>query len=137
MPIRWTVLKYAERHLTTHHRIPPGLAFMLTYVLWADQKYSDSQPRIPAGSPDGGQWTSGDGGGATTIAPFNGQSQFSIADVTYICTLSGKSIFTDKYGNFSWAATYDCFGGQEIRIEGLGAIVPGFVPDPYFGQLGD
>lgn len=27
------------------------------------QKYDDDQPRVPAGSPDGGQWTSGGGGG--------------------------------------------------------------------------
>jgi hypothetical protein len=27
-----------------------------------DRKYSPSQPRVPAGNPDGGQWTSGDGG---------------------------------------------------------------------------
>ncbi|MGB9364688.1 MAG: hypothetical protein WCE79_01610 [Xanthobacteraceae bacterium] len=26
------------------------------------QKYSPNQPRVPAGNPDGGQWTSGDGG---------------------------------------------------------------------------
>lgn len=26
-------------------------------------RYSPSQPRVPAGSPDGGQWTSGGGGG--------------------------------------------------------------------------
>src|SRR4051794_41128117 len=28
--------------------------------LWCfEQKYSPSQPRVPAGDPDGGQWTSG------------------------------------------------------------------------------
>jgi len=26
-------------------------------------KYSADQPRVPSGNPDGGQWTSGDGGG--------------------------------------------------------------------------
>jgi hypothetical protein len=62
MPIRWIVLKYAERHLKTHRHIPPDMAFMLVYLMWAERKYSDSQPRVPAGSPDGGQWTSGGGG---------------------------------------------------------------------------
>jgi hypothetical protein len=33
----------------------------LIYLL----KYSPSQPRAPAGSPEGGQWTSGGGGGGT------------------------------------------------------------------------
>lgn len=28
-----------------------------------DQKYNANQPRVPAGNPDGGQWTSGGGGG--------------------------------------------------------------------------
>jgi hypothetical protein len=28
-------------------------------------KYSPDQPRVPAGNPDGGQWTSEGGGGAT------------------------------------------------------------------------
>jgi len=66
MPIRWTALHYAKRHLKSHRRIPPDMAFMLTYVMWADKKYSDSQPRVPAGSPEGGQWTNGGGGGDHT-----------------------------------------------------------------------
>ena len=28
-----------------------------------DRKYSPDQPRVPAGNPDGGQWTSGSGAG--------------------------------------------------------------------------
>jgi hypothetical protein len=28
-----------------------------------DRKFDPSQPRVPAGSPDGGQWTDGGGGG--------------------------------------------------------------------------
>ena len=32
----------------------------LIYLL---RKYSPSQPRVPAGSPESGQWTSGRGGG--------------------------------------------------------------------------
>ncbi len=30
------------------------------------RKYDPDQPRVPEGSPDGGQWTSGDGGNAFT-----------------------------------------------------------------------
>lgn len=30
-------------------------------------KYSPSQPRVPAGSPDGGQWTNGSGGGERRV----------------------------------------------------------------------
>jgi len=38
MPIHWVVLHYAKRHLKSHRRIPPDMAFMLTYVMWADKK---------------------------------------------------------------------------------------------------
>ena len=74
MPLRWIALHYAKRHLKSHRDIPPDMAFMLTYVLWADRKYSDSQPRVPAGSPAGGQWTSGDGGGGGSTALFGLQT---------------------------------------------------------------
>jgi hypothetical protein len=30
---------------------------------YLERKYSPDQPRVPAGNPDGGQWTSGGGGG--------------------------------------------------------------------------
>jgi hypothetical protein len=33
------------------------------------RKYSENQPRVPAGNPDGGQWTSGGGGSASNDAP--------------------------------------------------------------------
>jgi hypothetical protein len=61
-------LTYAEREVRRRGHIPPDTGFMLTYVIWADltqngRKYSEDQPRVPAGQPGGGQWTSGDGGG--------------------------------------------------------------------------
>lgn len=33
-----------------------------------DRKFNPSQPRVPAGNPDGGQWTDGDGSGTVRIA---------------------------------------------------------------------
>jgi hypothetical protein len=47
----------------------------LEHELWCfEQKYSPSQPRVPAGSPDGGQWTSGgDGAGATAAQQDQGR----------------------------------------------------------------
>ena len=58
-------LTYAEREVRRRGHIPPDTGFMLTYVIWADltqngRKYSEDQPRVPAGQPGGGQWTSGD-----------------------------------------------------------------------------
>lgn len=43
-----------------------ALRFDLTLLrarLALKKKYSVDQPRVPSGSPDGGQWTSGSGGG--------------------------------------------------------------------------
>lgn len=49
----------------------------LEHELWLfDQKYSPSQPRVPAGNPDGGQWTSGGGvsGGDGSDTASDGES---------------------------------------------------------------
>lgn len=37
--------------------------FMRTVRDWYARKYSPDQPRVPAGSREGGQWTDGNGGG--------------------------------------------------------------------------
>jgi hypothetical protein len=39
---------------------------VLKLRLWL-RKYSPAQPRVPAGNPDGGQWTSGSGGGSPDV----------------------------------------------------------------------
>ncbi len=90
MPIHWVVLHYAKRHLKSHRRIPPDMAFMLTYVMWADKKYSDSQPRIPAGSPGGGQWTSGDGGGSAGDIISNPISAISNVSLEIMTTIEAE-----------------------------------------------
>ncbi len=36
---------------------------------WLDYAYRPDQPRVPAGRPDGGQWTDGDGGGPVINDP--------------------------------------------------------------------
>src|SRR5207302_9880208 len=48
--------EYEGEVLALRHDLP---TLKLEYELWRfDQKYSPSQPRVPAGNPDGGQWTS-------------------------------------------------------------------------------
>jgi pimeloyl-ACP methyl ester carboxylesterase len=42
--------------------IPPFIQGIVDYTGFV-LKYNPDQPRVPAGNPDGGQWTSGDGGG--------------------------------------------------------------------------
>jgi len=51
----------------------------LEHELWLfDQKYSPSQLRVPAGNPDGGQWTSG--GGVSGGMPANGSDGQVLSD---------------------------------------------------------
>lgn len=40
-------------------------------------KYNASQPRVPAGNSDGGQWTSGNSGGSNAVAQPTGMIDFS------------------------------------------------------------
>jgi CDI toxin RNase A-like protein len=58
----------AERREVEELRIKSDLAFenfRRAFKSYAQQrKYSPDQPRVPAGNPDGGQWTSGGGEGA-------------------------------------------------------------------------
>jgi hypothetical protein len=59
------------------------------------RKYSPDQPRVPAGNPDGGQWTSGDGSGTrqdqTDLAsgdPNDGPSRNTNPEVQKILALA-------------------------------------------------
>ncbi len=51
----------------------------LEHELWCfEQKYSPTQPRVPAGNPDGGRWTSG--GGVSGGMPANGSDGQVLSD---------------------------------------------------------
>ena len=159
MPIRWIAHHYAKRHLKSHQHIPPDMAFMLTYVLWADKKYSDSQPRVPAGSPGGGQWTSGDGGGDHTSlgqtvthlqqnAKVNGHATGNCAQAVRKALAAGGISITPPpprqgnnrasaadYGPSLIAAGAKLVASEEGRdVTGLPA---GFPPTNYDKKIGD
>jgi hypothetical protein len=87
------------------------------------QKYDPDQPRVPAGSPDGGQWT-----GASEAPDTPELTQLVL--VIRICVLSGVARITDAFGNRSYSATYECAGGRLFTRQGLGHSVPGLVKDP-------
>lgn len=59
--------EFEERHSSALKDHPLAMMKALADVLGSTspiaKKYSPDQPRVPAGSPDGGQWTSGGGGG--------------------------------------------------------------------------
>ena len=49
--------------------LPPGADVAKAFPALA-RKYNPSQPRVPAGNPDGGQWTDGGAGGAGSLGLF-------------------------------------------------------------------
>jgi hypothetical protein len=87
-------------------------------------KYSPDQPRIPAGSPEGGRWTgsAGNGGG--------GFFQRVANIIIHVCTPFGIRRDTDAYGNKSYLARYECSGGEIITRSGPGDP-PGLILDPF------
>ena len=89
------------------------------------RKYRPDQPRVPAGNPDGGQWTS-EGGGSSAVSRAR-----RLAEVIQICVTSGKSLTTNEFGVKKHSVTYECPGGQTINKEGFGHSPPGFIRDPY------
>lgn len=89
-----------------------------------ERKYSPDQPRVPAGNPDGGQWT-GDS------PNFQGSPIRVAATVIRICIASGRSLSTDQFGNKSYSVTYQCAGGLSFTRFGLGHDFPGIVIDPF------
>jgi len=64
----------------SHERVKQELAEINYELAWRKflRKYSPNQPRVPAGNPDGGQWTSG--GGASGGAPANGSDGQVLSD---------------------------------------------------------
>ena len=59
-----TQLKYEHAALAFQFAL---IKLELAYDNWMDRRYRPDQPRVPAGHPDGGQWTDGDGAGVPTI----------------------------------------------------------------------
>src|SRR3954470_18646713 len=68
-----------------------------------EEKYSPSQPRVPAGNPRGGQWTDRSGGQSTVAGPNPDTGQSQDADLTQpmgnvdIGDVSGSSELGDLF----------------------------------------
>jgi hypothetical protein len=82
-----------------------------------DRKYSPDQPRVPAGDPRGGQWTT-DFGAAVDVA-----------GLIRICIVGSRSIATVD-GITTYSVTYYCSSGLSFTRTGLGSSFPGIVIDP-------
>ena len=79
-----------------------------------ESKYSPSQPRVPRGNPDGGQWTDGGGGGSPTLNPTDGANRKpGIDDPRVISDPDPESVRAgDRY------AQGNRRGGGTVRING-------------------
>jgi len=55
-----------------------------------EAKFDPNQPRVPAGDPDGGQWTDAGGGTAESSAESNQSTTSSSADVTGIIAFARR-----------------------------------------------
>lgn len=64
-------------------------------------KFSPSQPRVPAGNPDGGQWTDGDGSGTARIAKPMGR--VDLGDLSEIGNLGLFQIAPRERDNSNYA----------------------------------
>jgi hypothetical protein len=110
----------------THARLKAEVAALKSELkfrqLLRALKYSPDQPRVPAGNPDGGQWTS--------IA--GNESAVQIAGrVIRICVAGSRSLVTDQWGNKSYSVEYQCAGGRSFMRQGTGHSFPGLVIDPF------
>jgi hypothetical protein len=70
------------------------------------RKYRPDQPRVPAGSRDGGQWTDEGEQGTSSEAS---RSRTRVAGtVIYVCVAGSRSRATDAWGNKSFMVIYEC-----------------------------
>ncbi|KUL93542.1 hypothetical protein DK26_22085 [Bosea sp. WAO] len=64
------------------------------------RKYNPDQPRVPAGNADGGQWTSGGGGGDPTLS---GTDFLGDLGSAFSAALNFGDVVADTSGEESWA----------------------------------
>ncbi len=65
--------------------------------------FDPNQPRVPAGNPEGGQWTSGGGGSGRSEAGDRFASAAGAARTTRTESIPGR-VFRDKTGEASWSS---------------------------------
>jgi hypothetical protein len=85
-----------------------------------EEKYSPSQPRVPAGNPRGGQWTDRSGGQGTVAGPSQDTAQSQDADLTSRWAMSLSATSAGR------AKSAICFGSSRTNR----ARMPGIVQTP-------
>ncbi len=87
--------------------------------------YRADQPRVPAGNPEGGQWTSVGG------SPANATDD-RIAEVIYVCVRVGSVPITDETGSLAYAVSYLCGFDNELVSWTSRKRLKAIIPDPRF-----
>lgn len=108
--------------------VRPGFEDDHPFALY-ERKYRPDQPRVPAGDPAGGQWTSEGRQGYS-----NGSSGDRIrvaGAVIRVCIAGPRGLTTDAWGNKSFVVAYECAGGRSFTIRGQGHSFPGIRIDPF------
>ena len=80
------------------------------------------QPRVPPGSPDGGQWTSSKGARPSegTQSDHEGNQRTKISDIVKICVPTDILREVDSFGNKSYTAIDECHDGFQLKRFGAG-----------------
>jgi hypothetical protein len=72
---RLCMAKGALDHGASPRAVFEALRLDARYIDALEKRYNPEQPRVPAGHPDGGQWTSGDGSSAGTASSHQAASE--------------------------------------------------------------
>lgn len=85
---------------------------------WDEKAYNPEQPRVPAGSPDGGQWTSGESAGGTQFAAAGDKpSKLGLAiwlAAEAINLFRGENFLFDLFGKPEGTVSYTTLNDQKI-----------------------
>lgn len=93
------------------------------------RKYREDQPRVPAGNPDGGEWTADISLIGSEKQPEKSKRIRIAGDVIEICMGTGFSNAFDRYGNnLGWTINYECADG--FAFTKTSKQRRGFVLDP-------
>jgi hypothetical protein len=126
-------MSIALRRLKWHIHVANVEAKAREFGRLAGLKYNPNQPRVPAGNPDGGQWTTvGGRGEATRLSDdFSNQQLTRLVDVIRVCIAESVALSTDNTGLKTFAVTYLCAGGRTLTLRGIGHKFRGIVRDPF------
>lgn len=98
--------------------------------LYAALKYSPSQPRVPAGNSDGGQWTDGGGGGGATLDEGIANPTWSPFDIIGGIAVAAREALVGVGGYISKVFSRAVFGNAAEAVGSLeaGSVARGITP---------